>query len=117
MVKATTPPPKFHKPANVSTPQTPHKRIYMELENVATKIHPKHTPITEEVIVDMVKRWRIGLEDSDTEADSEEEEATNSKEANKKTKTPIPLKKDNITPEEVVEVIKDFRVENKIEYT
>ncbi|PKY41592.1 hypothetical protein RhiirA4_416780 [Rhizophagus irregularis] len=103
---------------------TPEERMYAELGNFASKnheffkdTHPREQQITfrehspekqktrspdEQKVVDMIKRWRI--------ADPEECEAIFGKE--KQTEA---LKKDNVAPEEVVEIIKDYR-SNKISY-
>uniref|UniRef100_U9UE24 Uncharacterized protein n=1 Tax=Rhizophagus irregularis (strain DAOM 181602 / DAOM 197198 / MUCL 43194) TaxID=747089 RepID=U9UE24_RHIID len=59
--------------ANISTPLTPPDRIYMELANMAVKKYKKTTPLTEEVIVDIIINWRLG-EDSNSDLDSVDEE-------------------------------------------
>ncbi|GBC36801.2 hypothetical protein GLOIN_2v1474917 [Rhizophagus irregularis DAOM 181602=DAOM 197198] len=81
---------------------------------MAVKKYKKTTPLTEEVIVDIIINWRLG-EDSNSDLDSVDEELGVVK-AEASTKTP--LKQDNIAPEEVVVSwsYKDYRVAKKIEY-
>ncbi|CAB4418749.1 unnamed protein product [Rhizophagus irregularis] len=108
-------------------PMTPEARMYAELGSFASKnheffkdAHPRYgreQQITfrenspekqktrspeDQKVVDMIKRWRI-VEDEEYEALLEKERQ---KEA---------LKKDNVAPEEVVEIIKDYR-SKKISY-
>ncbi|PKY16838.1 hypothetical protein RhiirB3_484098 [Rhizophagus irregularis] len=80
---------------------------------MAVKKYKKTTPLTEEVIVDIIINWRLG-EDSNSDLDSVDEELGVVK-AEASTKTP--LKQDNIAPEEVVVSwsYKDYRVAKKIE--
>ncbi|CAB5383201.1 unnamed protein product [Rhizophagus irregularis] len=82
---------------------------------MAVKKYKKTTPLTEEVIVDIIINWRLG-EDSNSDLDSVDEELGVVK-AEASTKTP--LKQDNIAPEEVVVSwsYKDYRVAKKIEQT
>ncbi|CAB4410368.1 unnamed protein product [Rhizophagus irregularis] len=112
------------RPILEKLPMTPEERMYAELGNFASKnheffkdTHPREQQITfrehspekqktrspdEQKVVDMIKRWRI--------ADEEECEAIFGKERQKEA-----LKKDNVAPEEVVEIIKDYR-SDKISY-
>ncbi|POG61064.1 hypothetical protein GLOIN_2v1486559 [Rhizophagus irregularis DAOM 181602=DAOM 197198] len=93
---------------------TPPERIYRELGNFASRqeslLHPSKaeqdsriskTPDENEV-VEMIKNWRVGENTHDHNDTSEN-------------KGKQVLKKDNVAPEEVVEIIKDYRT-NKIKY-
>ncbi|CAB4493687.1 unnamed protein product [Rhizophagus irregularis] len=51
----------------------------------------------------MIKNWRVGEENSSDQNDTSENKGQQ-------------LKKDNVAPEEVVEIIKDYRTTNKIKY-
>ncbi|PKC61862.1 hypothetical protein RhiirA1_538892 [Rhizophagus irregularis] len=97
------------------TPITPPERIYRELGNFASRkeslLHPSKaekplriskTPDENEV-VKMIKNWRVGEENSSDQNDTSENKGQQ-------------LKKDNVAPEEVVEIIKDYRTTNKIKY-
>ncbi|GBC50038.2 hypothetical protein GLOIN_2v1785337 [Rhizophagus irregularis DAOM 181602=DAOM 197198] len=99
------------------TPMTPPERIYRELGNFASQkdslLHPskEEKPIRtnktpdEEKVVDMIKNWRVREEDIPDHNDKSENKRMQSH-----------LKKDNVAPEEVVEIIKDHRTTNKINY-
>ncbi|PKC05202.1 hypothetical protein RhiirA5_502274 [Rhizophagus irregularis] len=97
------------------TPITPTERIYRELGNFASRkeslLHPSKaeqssriskTPDENEV-VEMIKNWRVGEENTPDHNDT-------SKNKGKQ------LMKDNVAPEEVVDIIKDYRTTNKIKY-
>lgn len=73
----------------------------------------QRTPITEETIVDMIKAWRLNqdTELSDLDVGKEKPNLTLAK-----PDISLPLKKDNVAPEEVVKIIKDYRAEQKIKY-
>ncbi|PKK76004.1 hypothetical protein RhiirC2_707719 [Rhizophagus irregularis] len=100
------------------TPVTPPERIYRELGNFASRqeslLHPskagmpsrtsKKTP-DEEDVVEMIKKWRVGEEDTPGHNDDSGKKGQQSS-----------LKKDNVAPVEVVEIIKDYRTTNKIKY-
>ncbi|PKC11707.1 hypothetical protein RhiirA5_412731 [Rhizophagus irregularis] len=100
-----------------TTPMTPPERIYRELGNFASQkdslLHPskEEKPIRtnktpdEEKVVDMIKNWRVREEDIPDHNDKSENKRMQSH-----------LKKDNVAPEEVVEIIKDHRTTNKINY-
>ncbi|CAB4478998.1 unnamed protein product [Rhizophagus irregularis] len=98
------------------TPITPPERIYRELGNFASRkeslLHPSKaegsrrminkTP-DENKVVEMIKNWRVGEENTPDQNDTSENKGQQ-------------LKKDNVAPEEVVEIIKDYRTTNKIKY-
>ncbi|PKC59357.1 hypothetical protein RhiirA1_493115 [Rhizophagus irregularis] len=95
----------------------PPERIYRELGNFASRkeslLHPSKEgkPLRinkmpdEEEIVKMFKNWRVGKEDTSDHNDKSENKGKQSY-----------LKKDNVESEEVVEIIKDYRTTNKINY-
>ncbi|EXX76806.1 hypothetical protein GLOIN_2v1881393 [Rhizophagus irregularis DAOM 181602=DAOM 197198] len=97
------------------TPITPPERIYRELGNFASRkeslLHPskEEKPVRisktpdENEVVEMIKNWRVGEENTQDHNDTSE---------NKRKQ----LKKDNVVPEEVVDIIKDYRTMNKIKY-
>ncbi|GBC27581.2 hypothetical protein GLOIN_2v1881393 [Rhizophagus irregularis DAOM 181602=DAOM 197198] len=98
------------------TPITPPERIYRELGNFASRkeslLHPSKveekplriskTPDENEV-VEMIKKWRVGEENTPDHNDTSENKGQQ-------------LKKDNVVPEEAVDIIKDYRTTNKIKY-
>ncbi|PKY56256.1 hypothetical protein RhiirA4_476417 [Rhizophagus irregularis] len=109
----------------MTTPMTPPDRIYSELENFASKNYdflgkfpsqkgakipdfskkspnPEKTNKTpnEDEVVEMVKKWRMNENTPD--------DLFSSKEEGKDSGT---LKKDNVAPEEVVEIIRNHREE------
>ncbi|PKY55447.1 hypothetical protein RhiirA4_504256 [Rhizophagus irregularis] len=99
------------------TPITP-RNSYMELEKLGQfnlKVPPRYfnprkpkTP-NEEEVVDAISKWRL------TDAISPDDQTANHLEKGKE-KQKEPLKKDNVAPEEVVEIIKEYR-SDKIAYT
>ncbi|GBC30853.2 hypothetical protein GLOIN_2v1881393 [Rhizophagus irregularis DAOM 181602=DAOM 197198] len=98
------------------TPITPLERIYRELGNFASRqeslLHPSKaeekplriskTPDENEV-VEMIKKWRVGEENTPDHNDTSENKGQQ-------------LKKDNVALEEAVDIIKDYRTTNKIKY-
>ncbi|CAB4473447.1 unnamed protein product [Rhizophagus irregularis] len=96
--------------ANISTPRTPPDRIYMELEKMAASRYQNRTLITEEIIVDMIKKWRVG---NDMDSDLMNGEIAAKKVDISPNK---PLKWDNIAPETVIETIKEYCANEKIKY-
>ncbi|PKK62547.1 hypothetical protein RhiirC2_855603 [Rhizophagus irregularis] len=96
------------------TPITPLERIYRELGKFASRkeslLHPSKAekPLRiskmpdENEVVELIKNWRVGEDTPDHNDNS----------ANKGRQ----LKKDNVAPEEVVEIIKDYQITNKIKY-
>ncbi|GET59600.1 hypothetical protein GLOIN_2v1881393 [Rhizophagus irregularis DAOM 181602=DAOM 197198] len=107
--------PPLRPASEPKTPITPPERIYRELGNFASRkeslLHPSKaekplriskTPDENEV-VEMIKNWRVGEENSSDQNDTSENKGQQ-------------LKKDNVAPEEVVEIIKDYRTTNKIKY-
>ncbi|CAB4481849.1 unnamed protein product [Rhizophagus irregularis] len=97
------------------TPITPPERIYRELDFASRKeslLHPSKaeekplriskTPDENEV-VEMIKKWRVGEENTSDHNDTSENKGQQ-------------LKKDNVAPEEAVDIIKDYRTTNKIKY-
>ncbi|PKY25208.1 hypothetical protein RhiirB3_510429 [Rhizophagus irregularis] len=97
------------------TPITPPERIYRELGNFASRkeslLHPSKAekPIRisktpdENEVVEMIKNWRVGEKNTPDHNDISVNRGQQ-------------LKKDNVAPEEVVDIIKDFRTTNKIKY-
>ncbi|PKK57458.1 hypothetical protein RhiirC2_797996 [Rhizophagus irregularis] len=95
-------------------PMTSLERIYRELGNFASRkeslLHSskKGKPLRisktpdEEEVVEMIKNWRVGTSDHNDISGQKGE--------------PSSLKKDNVAPEEVVDIIKDYRTTNKIKY-
>ncbi|PKY18325.1 hypothetical protein RhiirB3_431107 [Rhizophagus irregularis] len=59
----------------------------------------------EEEIVEMIKNWRVREENTPDHNDTSGKKGEQSS-----------LKKDNVAPEEVVDIIKDYRTTNKIKY-
>ncbi|PKK44544.1 hypothetical protein RhiirC2_804066, partial [Rhizophagus irregularis] len=57
----------------------------------------------ENEVVEMIKNWRVGAECTPDHNDTSENKGQQ-------------LKKDNVAPEEVVDIIKDYRMTNKIKY-
>ncbi|PKC00396.1 hypothetical protein RhiirA5_382492 [Rhizophagus irregularis] len=99
------------------TPLTPPERIYRELGNFASRkeslLHPSKegkpsrkckTPDEEEVIK-MIINWRVGTKNTPDQNNSSRQKGE-----------PSSLKKDNVAPDEVVDIIKDYRTTNKINY-
>ncbi|PKY20411.1 hypothetical protein RhiirB3_433703 [Rhizophagus irregularis] len=101
------------------TPITPPERIYRELGNFASRkeslLHPSKMEQTfrtsktpdENEVVEMIKNWRVGEENT---SDQDHNDNTGDKGESSS------LRKDNVAPEEVVDIIKDYRTENKIKY-
>ncbi|UZO01951.1 uncharacterized protein OCT59_020457 [Rhizophagus irregularis] len=97
------------------TPITPPERIYRELGNFASRkeslLHPSKAdkPLRiskipdENEVVEMIKKWRVGEENTPDHKDTSENKGQQ-------------LKKDNVAPEEAVDIIKDYRTTNKIKY-
>ncbi|PKB99372.1 hypothetical protein RhiirA5_383238 [Rhizophagus irregularis] len=91
------------------------ERIYRELGNFASRkeslLHPSKAekPIRisktpdENEVVEMIKNWRVGEKNTPDHNDISVNRGQQ-------------LKKDNVAPEEVVDIIKDFRTTNKIKY-
>ncbi|PKY58611.1 hypothetical protein RhiirA4_480668 [Rhizophagus irregularis] len=99
------------------TPMMPPDRIYRELGNFASRkeslLHPSKEQLplrksktpNEDQVVDMIKNWRLNEEDKMDHNSNLEKDRQQS-----------PLRKDNVAPETVVDVIKDYRTTNKIKY-
>ncbi|PKK62055.1 hypothetical protein RhiirC2_717995 [Rhizophagus irregularis] len=97
------------------TPITPLERIYRELGNFASRkeslLHPSKAEQPSRIskmpdknkVVEMIKNWRVGEENTPDHNDTSENKGRQ-------------LKKDNVVPEEVVDIIKDYRTKNKIKY-
>ncbi|PKC12968.1 hypothetical protein RhiirA5_461634 [Rhizophagus irregularis] len=97
------------------TPITPPERIYRELGNFASQkdslLHPSKAELPSKIsktpdeneVVEMIKNWRVG----------EENTPGHNRTSEKKERK---LKTDNVAPEEVVDIIKDYRTSNKIKY-
>ncbi|EXX54305.1 hypothetical protein RirG_235810 [Rhizophagus irregularis DAOM 197198w] len=98
-------------------PITPPERIYRELGNFASRkeslLYPSKTEQTlrtsktpdENEVVEMIKNWRVGEENTSDHNDTTGNKGESSS-----------LRKDNVAPEEVVDIIKDYRTGNKIKY-
>ncbi|PKC58100.1 hypothetical protein RhiirA1_471484 [Rhizophagus irregularis] len=99
------------------TPLTPPERIYRELGNFASRkeslLHPSKegkpsrkckTPDEEEVIKTIIN-WRVGTKNTPDQNNSSRQKGE-----------PSSLKKDNVAPDEVVDIVKDYRTTNKINY-
>ncbi|PKK58557.1 hypothetical protein RhiirC2_822858 [Rhizophagus irregularis] len=105
------------RPASeLKTPMTPPERIYRELGNFTSRkeslLYPSKAEMSsrrnrqtpdEETVVEMIKNWRVGEDTLDHNDNSIKQGQQ------------IPLKKDNITTDEVVDVINTYR-DNKIKY-
>ncbi|PKK41356.1 hypothetical protein RhiirC2_804883, partial [Rhizophagus irregularis] len=105
------------RPASeLKTPMTPPERIYRELGNFASRkeslLYPSKAEMSsrrnrqtldEETVVEMIKNWRVGEDTLDHNNNSIKQGQQ------------YPLKKDNITTNEVVDVINTYR-DNKIKY-
>ncbi|PKY58045.1 hypothetical protein RhiirA4_479610 [Rhizophagus irregularis] len=118
------PSPAIPHQSEPTTPITPEARVYRELgvlngpqHDISRIIPPKyfgnkalepHKPLmpSEDEVVDTIKKWRLTDEPSHDQFDDRFE----------KGKQPEIPKKDNVAPEEVVEVIKEYR-SGKSNYT
>ncbi|PKC55929.1 hypothetical protein RhiirA1_542311 [Rhizophagus irregularis] len=108
--------PSLRPASEPKTPNTPPERIYRELGNFASRkeslLHPSKAdkPLRiskmpdENEVVEMIKNWRVGEETTPDQNDTSENKGQQQ------------LKKDNVAPDEVVEIIKDYRTMNKIKY-
>ncbi|EXX62821.1 hypothetical protein RirG_158240 [Rhizophagus irregularis DAOM 197198w] len=56
----------------------------------------------ENEVVEMIKNWRVGEDNTQDQIDT-----------SGKKEEQVSLKKDNVAPEEVVEIIKDYRTKKK----
>uniref|UniRef100_U9UEH9 Uncharacterized protein n=1 Tax=Rhizophagus irregularis (strain DAOM 181602 / DAOM 197198 / MUCL 43194) TaxID=747089 RepID=U9UEH9_RHIID len=80
-------------------------RLAKSLQHPSKAEQPSRTSKTpdENEVVEMIKNWRVGEENTLDQKDTSENKGQQ-------------LKKDNVVPEEVVEIIKDYRTTNKIKY-
>ncbi|PKY61792.1 hypothetical protein RhiirA4_487274 [Rhizophagus irregularis] len=120
---ARLPPPNLTE--KTTTPMTPPDRVYSELGNFASKNYDffgkfpsrkdakipdfsrknqnpektKNKTPNEDEVVELVKKWRVNDNTPDGQSSKEERESSGT------------LKKDNVAPEEVVEIIRNHREE------
>ncbi|PKY55651.1 hypothetical protein RhiirA4_427666 [Rhizophagus irregularis] len=95
----------------IATPVTPPDRIYLGLSNWATnKDRFSNKEQNEDEIVDLIKSWRL-QEKEETEGSTSDLSNNNFERENAG-----PLKRDNVPTQEVVEIIKEYRTNEKIKY-
>ncbi|PKY22739.1 hypothetical protein RhiirB3_410974 [Rhizophagus irregularis] len=109
---------------NVPSPQTPLKRIYMGLSNMVTRkgrqigciiTNDDGSPRKDEDVVKTIQRWRWReKQQRDTDSEKSDNKIGLASLGNLEA---APLKRDNVTPDEVVKIIKDMRAEQKIKCT